>query len=149
MKTYNSTIPELTLKKNKTEFKKTKIQNSTNAFECISKFYQDDIGIYESMFILILDRANNTIGFAKISQGGTAGTTVDVKIIAKYAVDSLASGIILAHNHPSGNVTPSQNDIKMTKKVISGLELLDVKVLDHIILADDKKFYSFADEGLL
>ena len=73
--------------------------------------------IYESVFILLLNRHNNTIGYAKISQGGVTGTVIDVKIIAKYIIDSLASGLILAHNHPSGNTRASSEDINITNKV--------------------------------
>ena len=84
----------------------------------------------------------------KISQGGISGTVVDTKIIAKYCVDTLCSAVILAHNHPSGNLNPSTQDIKITRKIKEGLELLDVKVLDHVILTSDS-YYSFADENIL
>jgi len=93
-----------------------------------------------------LDRANNTAGFAKISQGGTAGTVVDIKIIAKYAVESLSSSVIICHNHPSGNITPSEADINITKKIKDALLLFDIKLTDHIILSENN-YYSFADNG--
>ena len=97
---------------------------------------------------MLLNRANKTIGYAKISQGGVSGTVVDVKLIAKYAVESLASGVILAHNHPSGNLTPSHQDIALTRKVKEALTLLDSQLLDHVILSADG-YKSFADEGIL
>jgi DNA repair protein RadC len=136
------------LKKNKTDFKKVKIIKSKDAYNVIRKFYFDDIAIYESFFILMLDTANNTIAYAKISQGGIVGTVVDLKIIAKYCIDSLCSGVILAHNHPSGNLKPSQADIQITKKIKDGLNLLEVNTLDHLILTE-KSYYSFSDNSEL
>jgi DNA repair protein RadC len=136
------------LKKLQTNFPNEEIQSSKNSADFIRNFYSDDIEIFESFFILLLNRANKTIGYAKISQGGITGTVVDIKLVAKYAVDSLASGVILAHNHPSGNVQPSQADKDITSKIIKGLDILDVKVLDHVILTANE-YYSFADKGLL
>jgi DNA repair protein RadC len=96
----------------------------------------------------MVDQSNHTIGYAKISQGGVAGTVVDPIIVAKYAIDSLSKGVILAHNHPSGNLTPSEADRTITNKIKAGLNLFDITVLDHIILTEDS-FTSFADEGFL
>lgn len=138
----------LELKRIQTNLPKIQIGNSENSYNYIKNFYSDDITIFESFFILCLDRNCNTIAYAKISQGGIAGTYVDVKIIAKYAVDCLCNSIILAHNHPSGNLLPSEADIQITKKIKLGLELLDIKILDHIILSDES-FYSFADNYIL
>jgi DNA repair protein RadC len=136
------------LKKNKTEFQKTQIKSSLDAADFIRQFYSDDIGIYESFFILLLNNSNKTVGYAKISQGGIVGTVVDVKIIAKYVVDSLATGVILAHNHPSGTLIPSQPDKDITKKVTEVLKHFDCKVLDHVILTEESH-YSFLDNGNL
>lgn len=141
------TISHIQLKTIQTNFPKKKITNSDDSYNFIKQFYSDDIEIYESFFILLLDRANNTTGYAKISQGGVAGTIVDPKIIAKYAVDFLASGIILAHNHPSGNTVPSIQDREMTSKLKNAMKLLDIEVLDHIILTSED-YYSFADNGV-
>lgn len=132
---------------NGTEFKKTSVTSSDDAFEIIRQFWHDDIGIYESFFILLLNRAKQTIGWAKISQGGIAGTIVEKKIVCKYAVDSLASGIIFAHNHPSGNLTPSQADKNITKELKKCLDMFDCAVLDHLILTPDGKYYSLANNG--
>ena len=148
MKKYKTTISEYSLKYTKSEIQKTKITTSESASKVIRQFYFDDINIYESFFILLLNRANITTGFAKISQGGTAGTYVDVKIIAKYAVESLCSAVIICHNHPSGNIKPSEADINTTKKVKDALLLLDISLIDHIILSEND-FYSFADNGNL
>jgi len=136
------------LKKVQTNFPNEKIDCSKNAADFIRNFYSDDIEIFESFFILLLNRANKTIGYAKISQGGITSTVVDVKLIAKYAVESLASSIILAHNHPSGNINPSKADEEITNKSISALKFIDVNVVDHIILTSES-YYSFADNGLI
>ena len=145
-KTYKSTISEYSLKYTKTDIQKTKVTTSESASNVIRKFYFDDINIYESFFILLLNRANNTTGFAKISQGGTAGTVVDIKIIAKYAVESLSSAVIICHNHPSGDKRPSDADLNITRRIKDALLLLDVKLFDHIIITEND-FYSFADNG--
>ena len=147
-KTYKSKISEFSLKYTKTDIQKTKVTTSESASNVIRKFYFDDINIYESFFILLLNRANNTTGFAKISQGGTAGTVVDIKIIAKYAVESLSSAVIICHNHPSGDKRPSDADLNITRRIKDALLLLDVKLFDHIIITEND-FYSFADNGNL
>jgi len=147
-KTYKSTISEFSLKYTKTDIQKTKIITSENACSVIKKFYFDDINIYESFFILLLNSQNNTTGFAKISQGGTAGTVVDIKIIAKYAVDSLSPNVIICHNHPSGNKQPSDADLNITRRIKDALLLLDIKLIDHIIITEND-YYSFADNGNL
>jgi DNA repair protein RadC len=141
--------PQFQIKKvNNSSFKKVKITSSSLIEKFCRQFYLDDLEIFESFFIAMLDRSNNTIGWAKISQGGVSSCIVDAKIVAKYAVESLASSIILCHNHPSGNLTPSHADIKITKKLKQGLEMLDIQVLDHIILTADS-YTSLADSGLI
>ena len=136
------TIKLFELKKIQTELPAVKITTPEEAATFIRQFYFDDIEIFESFFILLLNQANKTIGYSKISQGGIAGTVVDIRIIAKYAIESLATSVILAHNHPSGNLNPSSSDIKITEKIEAGLKILDIKVYDHIILSADS-FYSF------
>ena len=136
------------LKKIQSDFPQIKLLKSSECADFIRQFYGDDLEIFESFFILLLNRANKTIGYAKISQGGISGTVVDVKLIAKYAIESLASSVILAHNHPSGTLNPSDADRQITTKVKQGLKILDIEVLDHIILTADS-YYSFTDNGLL
>jgi DNA repair protein RadC len=96
----------------------------------------------------MLDRGNVTVGFVKISQGGVSSTTADMKMIIRYVTTSLASAIVIAHNHPSGKLRPSDNDIALTREIKQALDILEVKVLDHLILSD-KDYYSFSDEGIL
>ncbi len=98
--------------------------------------------------MILLNNANNTIGYVKISQGGIAGTLADVRIIAKYAINSLATSVILVHNHPSGTLKPSQSDKYITKKIKRTLNIFDCKVLDHIILTETD-YYSFADDHII
>ena len=129
-----TTTPQFTLKKIQSDFPQQKIHTPQHAADFIRQFYSDDIEIWESVFLLMINRNNVTTGFAKISQGGTAGTVIDVKIVAKYALDNLASGVIIAHNHPSGNLKPSSQDIEITKRIKDGLKLLDIDLCDHIIL---------------
>jgi len=136
------------LKKIQTNFPKVKITGSETAAEFIRQFYGDDIEIFESFFILLLDRNNQTIGYSKISQGGICSTVVDVRIVAKYAIESLCSGVILAHNHPSGNLNPSGQDVEITNKIKKTLQIFDVMVLDHIILTADS-YYSMVDNGAI
>lgn len=149
-KNYNSadTLPLFTIKKNQTDFPRLIINSSKKAYDFIGNFYGDDLEVYESFFLLLLDRSSNTIGYSKISQGGICGTVVDIKIILKYAIDSLCSGVVLAHNHPSGNLKPSEQDINITKRIKDALNIIDVQVVDHIILTANG-FYSFSDEGNL
>ncbi len=133
------------LKKIQSDFPTERITTSNEAQQFIRQFYGDDIEVFESAFILLLNRQNKTIGYAKISQGGIAGTYIDLKIVAKYAVDSLASGVILCHNHPSGNPNPSAEDVSLSKKLKKGLKLLDINLLDSIILTPTSAYTSLAD----
>lgn len=141
-------IPQFTLIKSPSPFERVTITSSQAGEAYARQFYSTDIEIYESMFLLMLDRANHTIGYAKISQGGIVGTVVDIKIICKYIVDSLASGVMLFHNHPSGNLHPSQQDRVSTMKVKEAAKMLDSALIDHIILTAEG-YYSFADNGVL
>lgn len=101
---------------------------------------------HEEFWVILLNKANRVIDKIRVSQGGIAGTVVDVKIIMRDALNKLASGIILVHNHPSGNPSPSNEDRQVTAKLKSAAALFDIVVLDHIIITDSRCF-SFADEG--
>ena len=128
------------------QFEAIQIQSSRNGETFARQFYSDDLEIYESFFVILLNRKHETIGWVKISQGGVAGTVVDPIIVAKYAIDTLSSGVILVHNHPSGNLQPSDADRSLTRRVKEGLNLFNISVLDHIILTKDS-YYSFSDNG--
>ncbi len=148
MKTLKSNIDLLSLRKIKTEIPRASIEKAADAATYIRQFYFDDITIWESFFLLLLNNRKNTIGYAKISQGGVAGTVVDLRFIAKYVADTSATGVIICHNHPSGGKNPSSNDIKITEKVKGLMKYFDCTLLDHIILTEDS-YYSFAEMGEL
>lgn len=99
---------------------------------------------HEEFWILLLARNRKVIARVKISEGGVAGTVVDTKIIFKHAIENLASYIVLCHNHPSGNLQPSTADIQITKNLKNAAKLLDIDIVDHIIIGNNK-YYSFAD----
>jgi DNA repair protein RadC len=103
---------------------------------------------HEEFWILFLNRSNKVINRMKLSQGGISGTVTDVRIVMKKAIEYLASGIIVCHNHPSGNLNPSESDSRITQKIKEAGSLMDIQLLDHLIISD-KDYYSFADNGLL
>lgn len=126
--------------------KKEKISGSADAFEILQPRMSDLT--HEEFVVLMLNRANEVIGKYDLSKGGIAGTVVDPKLVFKAALEHLACGIILCHNHPSGNPKPSPEDLKLTKKLKDAGTLMEIDVLDHIIVAGDQ-YFSFADEGIL
>ena len=123
-----------------------KISSSLDVYELLLPELSDLY--YEQFFVLLLDRAHKVIRKINISQGGVAGTVADPKKIFKTALDHNASSIILAHNHPSNNLKPSDNDIRLTKKLSEAGKVLEILVLDHVIVGNDN-YYSFADEGMM
>ena len=126
------------------------IKSSKDAYDIfIGDWDLSTIEHHESFKLLLLNRANKVLGVANISQGGTNGTVTDVKIILQYAIKSNASGIIVCHNHPSGNMNPSESDSKITQKIKEAGNLVDVQLLDHLIITTDGSYYSFADNGLI
>jgi len=104
--------------------------------------------VHEEFWILFLNRSNRIINRMKLSQGGISGTVTDVRLAMKKAIEYLASGIIICHNHPSGNLNPSEADSRITQKIKDAGNLLDIQLLDHLIISD-KDYYSFADNGLI
>ncbi len=108
----------------------------------------DTLEYTESFVVIYLNRANNSIGWQRMSSGGTAGTIIDVKVLMTTALKCNAHGLILSHNHPSGNLRPSEQDLAVTKKLVKAGELLEIKILDHIIVTASG-YYSFQDEGVI
>lgn len=123
-----------------------KITSSKTAYQLLQKRLSDLP--HEEFWLLILNRANQVIKEEFISKGGISGTIVDVRLICKSAIENNASGIIIAHNHPSGQIIPSKQDKEITIKLKSALILFDVSLLDHLIIGD-LNYFSFADENLL
>jgi len=109
----------------------------------------DTIGLHETFKIILLNRSNKVKGIYPLSHGGITGTLVDMRILFAIILKTLSVGIILAHNHPSGQLKASEQDRQLTQKIQQAALLFDVKVLDHIILAPDGRYYSFADNGLM
>jgi len=124
---------------------KTKIGSSQDVFRIFQPLV-GDIG-HEEFWLLMLNRANKVISRTRISQGGLTGTVIDTRIILKNAIDHLASAIIVCHNHPSGNIRPSEADIEITVKIRDAAKLVDIRLLDHVIIGE-RSYYSFTDEGL-
>lgn len=129
---------------------RVQITTSEDAYKVLLAIWDHDTIDYREMFVaLYLNRCNQVLGYRIISIGGMAGTVVDVKQVLAIAVKANAASIILAHNHPSGQRSPSSQDIELTRKIKDGGKLLDIEVLDHLIVTSDYTYYSFSDEGCL
>lgn len=138
---------ELGRRRQTTDIKqRPKIQSSSDAYHIIAPILMDLP--HEEFWILLLNRANLVLDRIQLSQGGTSGTVVDAKMVFRAALEGQASGIILVHNHPSGSLRPSQQDIDLTKKLKAAGKTLDLNILDHLIVTD-RGYYSFADEGMI
>lgn len=138
---------EISRRRNQSEaISRNKISNSLDAFQIFHSIMGDLP--YEEFWILLLNHANRVVKKARISEGGMTGTVVDPKKLFQICLDNHATSIILGHNHPSGNLNPSEQDKYLTEKLKNAGKLLDISILDHVIVADDR-FYSFADNGLL
>lgn len=142
-------IPEIEIKYKSTDIEKIKITSSKEAEQCFRKMYNSDTLEYiESSIVIFLNRANKTIGWYKLSQGGISGTIMDQRIVFAVALKCGASGIIISHNHPSGQLFPSNEDNLITNKIKEAGKILDIALLDHIIITEEG-YYSYADEGKL
>lgn len=127
-----------------------RISGSLDAFNVLWEHWDHStIEHIEEFKILLLNRSNHVLGLAELFRGGGSGTVIDQRVIFQYCLKANAHGLILAHNHPSGNLKPSEADITITRKIKEGSVLLNVSLLDHLIITPDKAYFSFADEGLL
>ena len=139
---------EIVFKKKIKSSELPKITTSAEAHEILRSVWSDKIELYEEFLLLLLNNSNKCLGWVKISQGGFTGTVVENKLILAVAIKSAATGIIVAHNHPSGGIIPSQPDIKCTRQLNECCKIFDIKLIDHLILSGDtEKYYSFADDG--
>jgi DNA repair protein RadC len=138
---------ELGRRRKETEtVERKKIGSSKDAYQLM---YESLVDLpHEEFWVIFLNRANQVIKKDRISIGGITGTVADVRMIFKMAIENLSCGIILVHNHPSGNTEPSNADTLLTNKLKEGGKLLDIPVLDHLIFTDNS-YFSFADEGLI
>ncbi len=140
---------QITYKSSVKASSRTKITCSNDAYHILKQNWNSDIlELREEFKILLLNRANKVLGLVNISSGGVSGTVADPKLIFSGALKANACGIILAHNHPSGNLKPSEADISLTTKLKEGGILLEISVLDHLIITEDG-YFSFADEGMI
>ncbi|MGQ0828162.1 MAG: RadC family protein [Bacteroidota bacterium] len=138
---------ELGRRRKETEsLKREKVITSKDVFEIMKPSMMDLP--HEEFWLLMLNRASSVIKKELISRGGVSGTVVDAKIIFKTAVEQYASSIIICHNHPSGNLKPSDADIRLTKNIKEAGKIMEISLLDHLIISE-KGFYSFADEGII
>ncbi len=122
------------------------VKTSNDAFRFIQPFLRDKQ--HEEFHLICLNQRNKIVSHFRVSDGGISSTNVDIRKIMKLILDAVAVSIIIAHNHPSGNREPSENDISITKRIAEAVAVFDIKLLDHIIVADDS-YTSFSDEGLL
>lgn len=134
------------------KFKASERPQITSSKDAYDVLYNNwDLGkiqMLEQFKIILLNRGNKVIGIFQVSSGGIAGTVADPKLIFAVALKACASSIVLSHNHPSGNLKPSPQDIELTKKITTAGSYLDISVLDHVIITNDS-YYSFADEGMI
>lgn len=125
-----------------------KISNSQEVYEALISVWGDQLEHVESFYAILLNRANRIKGYYLVSKGGLTGTVADPRCIFQVALKCCAAAIVLAHNHPSGNLKPSQSDIDLTKRLKDAGNFLDIPVIDHVIISTEG-YYSFADEGLI
>ena len=150
MNTTQPTLAEIELSYKPKKAHHPIIKSSADVYYHLLKFFPEDtIALQERFVAGYVNRANRLIGVCNISTGGITGTVADPKLIIAIALKSAATGIILAHNHPSGNLQPSVADIEITKKIQSACKFLDIKLLDHIIVVPQESYLSFVDENLL
>jgi DNA repair protein RadC len=145
-------VSEVTLsyKTNVNPKDRAKVTSSKDAYTLFfDTWNKNTIEHVEEFKILLMNRSNSVLGILLISKGGISGTVTDVRIIFQSALKSNASGIILCHNHPSGNVNPSESDRRITQKINEAGKILDIQLLDHLVILPIEGYYSFADEGTL
>ena len=149
MKTFKSKLREVSaVYKTSDVVPNVKISQSRDVADYIRRVYPVEINIREAMVALYLNNSNRTLGYSIASIGGITGTILDIRLVLRDALLTQATNIILIHNHPSGSLNPSQADISITEKVKKAGELMDLRLLDHLILTEDT-YYSFVDEGKL
>lgn len=145
---YNLAEIEVSYKTKVKASERRKIESSKDAESIFREIWSHTMELKEEFHMLLLNRANKVLGWYKVSEGGISGTVVDPKLIFSIALKGVASSIIIAHNHPSGNLRPSDQDISLTRKLKEVGLMLEIPILDHVILCTEG-YFSFADEGLL
>lgn len=145
-------VPEITLTVNYKGAKGAelvKITKSSEAAKLFRSFFNDGtINFQEEFMMLCMNTAGNVIGYYRVSKGGMVSTVVDIRVIAIIALQTTATKVMVAHNHPSGGLKPSEADINITRKINDGLRTLDIELVDHFIITDES-YLSMADEGII
>jgi len=140
---------EVSYKSNYNITERPKINSSQDAYQMLMQYWQlGKIELLEEFKVILLNTSNRVLGIVDISTGGVQGTLADPKIIFSVALKTNSSKIILAHNHPSSNTSPSDADKRLTRKLVDGGKLLDIEVCDHLIITNHG-YYSFADECMM
>lgn len=130
--------------------KRVQVKSSIDAFRVFWEYWnKDTIEHHEEFVAMLLNNKNHVLGITEISKGGITSTIIDPKIVFQAALKCHATGVILCHNHPSSDPTPSENDVQTTKKLIEAGSFLNIGVLDHLIISGDGTYYSLGDEGRL
>src|SRR5665647_351579 len=127
------------------------IKSPLDAYVVLKQFFSEDtIQLQEKFVVMFLNRANRVLGVYPVSLGSISSTVVDLRLILSIALKTVSSSIVLCHNHPSGSLKPSQNDINLTLKIKEAAKLMDIMVSDHIIvIAEPGTYFSFADDGII
>ena len=143
------TVGEVELTYKSTSRSRSKIYSSEDAYKILLPTYKEGTICYKEYFkVLLLSQSNQVLGYTLISEGGITETCADVRVILQAALLTNSVALVLAHNHPSGNLKPSRQDMEITKQVKEAAKLMRISVIDHLILTD-AGYYSFADEGQL
>lgn len=143
-------VAEISVSYSPVKYHQPTIRSSTDAFDQLFKFYPTNIiGLQEHFVIMYLNQGNKILGVYRLSRGGITGTVADIRLILGVALKTAACSLIISHNHPSGNLKPSQSDIEVTNKIKEACKIMDLKLLDHLIINSEGSFFSFGEEGLL
>jgi DNA repair protein RadC len=150
MKVDYFTIPEITVsyKDDVKPSQRFKVEYSADIAKILAIAYKDCMLHHEEFQVLFLNNGNRVLGISNIAKGGTNGVFVDLKFILQTALKVSASSLIISHNHPSGNMKATDDDLELTKKVKTGCEAVGIKLLDHVIMTEES-YYSFSDERIL
>ena len=150
MKQTKERVAEIQVSYLPTTNKKPVVKTAFDAFiELIEFFPLDTISLHERFVAMYLNRSNRVLGVYELSKGGITGTVVDLRLLLSVALKTAATSIIICHNHPSGNLKASTNDIEITHKIKEACKLLDIILLDHLIITAGRKYFSMADEGII
>jgi len=152
MKTQQTTISEVSLiyRSKVKASDRPQVKCSRDAYNLfMEQWDHDTIEHVEEFKVMLMNRPNSVLGIMVVSKGGISGTVTDVRILLQAAIKANASGIIVCHNHPSGNLKPSDKDTRLTHRISDACDIMDIELFDHLIITGDGNYYSFADNGLL